>query len=144
MSLHLPVRMDQVSTCSTLLPHSISSPINPSGPRCVPVLPWGHSSKWNVTVNRQTQPFTVAFHTEGVPQGYGIGCSDFALRSAAVMTTMVVDGGNLVHFPNSVKKIQLRIVVSCSFLDPLTGAFPDECVLSSYSGRGTNRLTFQP
>ena len=144
MSLHLPIKADSTSTFSTLIAsHSLPPAVVDvfGSPRQVPILPYQHSSKWNATVNRQNKPFTIKFNTEGMPDGCGVKCGDFALRSTTIMTAMVVDGGRPVSFPNSIKKIQLRIVVSCSFSDPLIDALSDEWTLLSCSGRVMSQST---
>ena len=81
-----------------------------AGPLLVPVIPFRRTSEWNSTLYKQQNPFTVTFD---LTAGYGVKCADFALRSAAVMTIVVVRGEEPVDFPELRKRIQLRIVVCC-------------------------------
>ncbi|KAF9649655.1 hypothetical protein BDM02DRAFT_3113504 [Thelephora ganbajun] len=111
MSLHPPVKIGQASAYSALSinppPHAIN---DLRGPRVVPILPYKHASKWNTTMYRQHEPFTVTFDTRGMSAGYGVQHGDLSSYSAAIMNTVIVCGGEPVCFPTPSRKIQLRIV----------------------------------
>jgi len=109
MSLHVPIQRDQATVYSAL--SSIhSSPVR-EGPRHIPVLLYKHASKWNSTIYKHSEPFTVAFDTHGTLPGYGVHHGELASYSAALMSSTIVCGGELVDFPNPNRKIQFRIVV---------------------------------
>lgn len=83
------------------------------GPRFVPIIPYKRASKWNSTVYKQREPFTVTFDTRGMTAGYGVQHGDLASYSAVIMSTVIVRGEESVCFPPPAKKIQFRIVVRC-------------------------------
>ena len=80
-------------------------------PRHIPVLPYKHASKWNATMYKQSEPFTITFDAHGTPAGHGILHGYLTSHSAAIMSSMIVRGGEPACFPTSSRKIQLRIVV---------------------------------
>lgn len=109
MSLHFHAGSDRSSTYSALMMPQV---IQVHTASClVPILPYKRASKWNSTINKQSQPFIVAFETEGMSDGGGVSCEALVSQSATAVTRMVVRGGEPVHFPDQRKKIQLRIVV---------------------------------
>ena len=82
-------------------------------PRRIDILEYKHTSKWNTTLYRQPEPFTVTFDTRDTTAGCGVQHNDLANHSAAIMNTVIVRGGEPVRFPHSGRKIQFRIVVRC-------------------------------
>lgn len=114
MSLHPQVKMDQSTPYSALsIGHDLSPPMigEMGGPRVVPIIPYKHASKWNSTIYKQGDPFTVNFDTHGMPSGFGVKHGDLASYSASIMNTVIVRGGDPVFFPARGKRIQFRIVV---------------------------------
>lgn len=138
MSLHPSAKMVRSSTYSALMEiHNLPSSMMgiPAGPRSVPLLRFKHTSKWNSTVGKQHEPFTVSFETQGMPPEYGVKCEDFTFHSAARMAAVVVRGRDPVEFPTPRKKIQLRIVVGYTgHFRTAGGRFG---LTRAYSGLGT-------
>src|SRR5580698_4104237 len=99
MSIHSPVQMNRTYSYSAITAtHSRIFPAIevPAGRRFVPIRMYRHASKWNSTVNRPHEPFTVTFDTKGMAPRNGVSCKDLVSRSAAVMTAVVVSGGDPV------------------------------------------------
>jgi hypothetical protein len=133
MSLHSPIYSTQASTYSALStgPPSIVA----SEPRQVPVLPYKHASKWNSTMYKHPEPLTITFDTCDMPAGYGVQHADLASYSAALMNSVLVRGGEPVHFPTATRKIQLRIVVcSIGHLHASVDSSPDAYISLFHSG----------
>jgi hypothetical protein len=123
------VKSSSYSALSINLDSPLPTDNAPSGPRIVPILPYKHASKWNSAMYKHHEPFTVIFDTYGMSAGYGVKHGDFATRSAAVMSTIVVRGGDPVCFPTQ-RKIQFRIVVgSIRIFEPLADSSPDVFIL---------------
>ena len=141
MSLHVPIQMDQASPYSALSAFHLS-PVGGS-PRHIPILLYKHASKWNSTMYKHPEPFSVAFDTHGTLPGYGVHHGELVSHSAAMMSSSIVCGGELVNFPTQCRKIQFRIVVRCTRpLRTTGGQLPDTYILSCCSGPVMTPSTF--
>ena len=111
----------------------------------IPVLPYKHAPKWNSTMNKQHEPFTVAFDTQETTAGCGVRHRDLALCGAATVNTMIVRGREPVCFPPPARKIRFRIVVRhVGHLGNTVDNSLDAYMLLRYSGQVMTPSTFPP
>jgi hypothetical protein len=136
MTIHQPLAVGQTSRYSTLSGYMGSSipPAGGSTPRIVPIIPFKRASKWDATVNKPRDAFTVHFGESNMTPERGVDMGKVRGRSAQMLTTEVVRGGEIVGFPSSGKKVQLRIVVSDThkFVPPVGD--PPDPTQSRHSG----------
>ena len=77
---------------------STTSPLRESRTQDL-IIPYRGTSRWISTVDREREPFDVAFQPYCVSAECGVKHTDVAFRGTASMTTTVVPGEDLVGFP---------------------------------------------
>ena len=113
MSIHHPLKADNISNYSTLTADQPAVVEAEAGPHEVPMTPPEAAGRWKTAMNKK--PFEVNFETVS---GSGVSHQELTIRSALFLDAHIAHGKQPVEFPpSSASNIQLWVAVSsiCCF-----------------------------